>query len=383
MAVVMENVAVRKKLQLKYTLPAALAMVAEELEELRLFASYYNLDADTLLPDTESNLISRLSMYKQSPLAPPDEAEIPAVIEGAKEPETASEQWISNIQQAIDFLADKSAQPLTLNLLQQAHKILVQKTKDAHEAGRLRVDGRNLFSFIEEGVLLPEHDELQKYISGLFDLVSDEAEAEAAPVKAFLFFYIFTAIRPFANSNEILAILGAHHILHHAKMPLFGLLNLEKHIFFNPNYLVQTAHLFGEQNYLERLDTDLTTYLEICTNKLRKNILEAKNTLINVVKQEFEYETLKPRQKNAVNFWLEKGFFMHKEKLKNLTPRQHDIMTIMAQYSYVATKDLVPVFQLDRKTIQRDFNTLLELGLVEQRGGGRAIRYHLDFKVLY
>ncbi|MGZ5304077.1 MAG: DeoR family transcriptional regulator, partial [Bacteroidia bacterium] len=186
-----------------------------------------------------------------------------------------------------------------------------------------------------------------------------------------------------ANSNETLAILGAQHILNHGKSGLSGLLNLEKHVFFNAKYLVQTAHLFGEQNYLERLDTDLTAYLEICLKRLRKNIQEAKETLINAVKQEFEYATLAPRQKNAVNFWLEKGFFMHKEKLKSLTPRQHDIMTLMARYSYVATKDLVPVFQLDRKTIQRDFNTLLELGLVEQRGGGRAIRYHLDFKVLY
>lgn len=382
MALVMENVAVRKKLYLKYELPAALQEIAQELEALRLFVSYYNLDADTLLPDTEANLISRISTYAAHWHEPLDPTEIAAVIEGAKLPETPAEQCISNIQQAIDFLADNAEQPLTLPLLQETHKLLVQKTPNAFEAGKLRVQERNLFSFIEEGVLLPEFDELQKYMAGLFELTSDESVPVIA--RAFLFFYVFTAIKPFASSNQTLAILGAQQLLNHGKTGFFGLLNLEKHIFFNEKYLVQTAHLFGERNYLERLDTNLTTYLEICVKRLQKNILEAKETLINVVKQqEFEYDTLAPRQKNAVNFWLEKGFFMHKEKLKTLTPRQHDIMTIMARYSYVATKDIVPVFQLDRKTIQRDFNILLELGLVEQRGGGRNIRYHLDFKVLY
>jgi Fic family protein len=380
MALVMEKVAVRKKLNLKYELPSSLTQLLEELEDLRLFASYYSLDADSLLPETEANLISRLAMYAQSPAAPPDTLELTPVIEGAKQPETAKEQWISNIQHAIDFLADKKDEPLSMALLLQAHKLLVNKMPHVQEAGFLRVEGHNLFTFIEAGVLLPENDELQDYIKELFELTGNNAES--AVIRAFLFFYIFTAIQPFAHENETLAILGAHHILASAKIALSGLLNLEKHIFFNPTYLVQTAHLFGEQNYLERLDTDLSAYLETCINRLRKNVREAQETLINVVKQEFEYDTLKPRQKNAINFWLEKGFFIHKEKLKTLTPRQHDIMTLMARYSYVATKDLVPVFQLDRKTIQRDFNTLLEMGLVEQRGAGRALRYHMDFKIM-
>ncbi|RYZ24733.1 MAG: hypothetical protein EOO10_20065, partial [Chitinophagaceae bacterium] len=123
----MEKVAVRKKLQLRYTLPATLADLFNEFEELRLFTSYYHLDADTLLSDAEANLLNRLAIYAQSPAAPPDALELAPVIEGAKNPETAAEQWVSNIQRAIDFLADKNNEKLNLDLLSQAHKVLVYK----------------------------------------------------------------------------------------------------------------------------------------------------------------------------------------------------------------------------------------------------------------
>ena len=51
------------------------------------------------------------------------------------------------------------------------------------------------------------------------------------------------------------------------------------------------------------------------------------------------------------------------------------------QLPVLPIKDLVPVFMVDRKTIQRDFNTLLDLKLLDQRGGGRALKYYINLRV--
>jgi predicted HTH transcriptional regulator len=106
-----------------------------------------------------------------------------------------------------------------------------------------------------------------------------------------------------------------------------------------------------------------------------------RNAITDCVRQQLDYISLTPRQKNSLNFWLEKAFYIHKGKLELLSSRQHEMMLLIAKYGTLSNKELVPVFMVDRKTIQRDFNTLLDLKLLEQRGGGRGLKYYINMRV--
>jgi hypothetical protein len=188
-------------------------------------------------------------------------------------------------------------------------------------------------------------------------------------------------VQVFGEENDTIAILGTHYFLKHTKYSLLGLLNLEEHVFFDEKFRQKASQLFAGRNYLELLDADLTNYLEACIHRYQAHLEEVKQVVIGVVKELFGYPDFTPRQKNVLNFWLNKGFFLQHEKLHELTPRQHDIMMLLVKYGSVTNKDLVPIFQVDRKTLQRDFTTIVDLGLAEQRGMGRAVRYFVDFRI--
>jgi Fic family protein len=236
-----------------------------------------------------------------------------------------------------------------------------------------------LFAFIDSGALLPDAEELKSCLQDVFALLSND---KIHPItRGFLFYYVMHATQPFSEENETVAILGVHCFLKQNGYSLLGLLNLEHHVFFSEKFRLQTSHLFDEHNYLELLDADLSGFLETCIHRFRAHVEEVKNVVIGVVKELFGYPDFTPRQKNVLNFWLRKGFFIQHQKLHDLSPRQHDIMMLLVKYGSVTNKDLVPIFQVDRKTLQRDFTTLLDLGLIEQRGMGRAVKYYVDFRI--
>jgi hypothetical protein len=172
-----------------------------------------------------------------------------------------------------------------------------------------------------------------------------------------------------------------YHILNQQEVNPWFLLNLEKHVFSNPAWSAMTKEHLKPGNYLERLDTDLSEWIELSVAAILQNLEEIKDLMSGMVKKKMNYDKLTIRQKNNLNYWLDYGFYLHKPKLSKLTSRQHEIILLLLRYGHLSNKDLVPIFKVDRKTIQRDFNELLSLQMVEQRGAGRGLEYYLDFKV--
>jgi Fic family protein len=368
------------RLLLHYDIPPSLKAAENEIEALKAFTGYFEPDEYVFLSDTVDVNLNRIFHIMLAGGEEITEAIISDVLNGDLNPDTPVLQKILNVEKAIQVAqssAEKKA-PLSIDFLQQIHRLLTQKMPNAHCAGLLRTKSNLLFNYIESGSVLPEGSRLNNLLEQTIKMANDKKTPLL--IRCWLTYYSLMSIQPFYEDNETVAVLACRYLIEQQDMNYYGLLNLEKHIFYHKGYQLRTSDLFSEQNLGERLDTDLTGYIDACLRGFMANLAEIKTTIIKQVRTMLNYEKLNSRQKNNMNFWLEKGFFRHHPKLKMITERQHEVLMLLARYVSLATKDLVPVFKVDRKTIQRDFTELMEHGIVESRGSGRNLRYYLDFR---
>jgi len=106
----------------------------------------------------------------------------------------------------------------------------------------------------------------------------------------------------------------------------------------------------------------------------------ANHQLRGLYQDKIEYEDLTPRQRNMVNYFFDKGYQNAVPETGHLNERQQKIMELIHENHFSSTKDLSLIFRCNRKTIQRDFTELLDMGLVRQMGNGAALRYTVHIK---
>jgi predicted HTH transcriptional regulator len=105
-----------------------------------------------------------------------------------------------------------------------------------------------------------------------------------------------------------------------------------------------------------------------------------KDLLRNYFRQQVDFDKLNPRQKNIMNYVFERGYKLKEIDDSILNKRQKLIMYIVQHRGFISTKELVNEFDCNRKTIQRDFQLLLDLGLVKSIGAGAGLRYCINLQ---
>ncbi len=128
---------------------------------------------------------------------------------------------------------------------------------------------------------------------------------------------------------------------------------------------------------------DLSNLLSLAMNIHLQAMREANTNLRDLYQDMIEYEDMTPRQRNMVNFFFDEGFLLQKPDTASLNERQQKIIDLIYENHFVSTKDLSLIFRCNRKTIQRDFTELLDMGLVRQMGNGAALRYTVSLKNNY
>lgn len=367
------------RLKLTHEKPKQLNPALRETEGLRDLMAYYQVEAVAFQEDAVDTVVDRVRHYFISQEEELSHELVAALLTGDLPATSPERQKLLNIQQAIQYLGQMESKPFSLPMLQQVHKLLMNKMASPHTPGVWRTQENSLFSAVRASAALPGHDTLMDYLQYAVSIANDKQQSIL--IRCGLVFYLLMVLKPFLDENETVAMLVCSHLLQREGYGLAGMLNLEKYLFFHKKYELETAELFGEMPFEAALSADLTSFLDTCIHCYRDNMQAARKRITEEVKKLMGYHNLVPRQKNNLNFWLEKGFYMHRKKLPELSDRQQEIMLLLARYGSLANKELVPVFRVDRKTIQRDFNELLEKGLVEIRGAGRNFRYHLDFRV--
>ena len=153
------------------------------------------------------------------------------------------------------------------------------------------------------------------------------------------------------------------------QMDLFGLLSLEHELYINKNEYLQLTKS-DEVNLNEQLIFGLRMHLDQLT--------KIKDLLRTFFRKQVDFEKLNPRQKNIMNYVFERGYKLKEIDENVLNKRQKLIMYIVQHRGFISTKELVNEFDCNRKTIQRDFALLLELGLVRSIGAGAGLRYCIN-----
>ncbi len=129
------------------------------------------------------------------------------------------------------------------------------------------------------------------------------------------------------------------------------------------------------------MESDLSGMLNFAIEALLESLETANLRLRKLYQEKIEFDEFTPRQRNMVNYFFDEGFRLRMPKGKLQQNERHvQIMEFIYEHHFASTKDLSLIYRLNRKTIQRDFNELMEMGLVRSMGNGAALRYTVPIR---
>lgn len=279
-----------------------------------------------------------------------------------------SERAIEQYQKAEQFLNNNLSLPLTVNLVTQVYKICIA---DVYELS----DQVNLFN----NKIAKPHDKLsletEIELENLFDFLNGDNEFHPI-LQGWMMHFKLLNLPLFTEGKTRIISLLHNFWLRKNQIDLFGLLSIEHELYIHKNKYIQ---YFFEHKAIEGeilLSEQMTFGLEVHTAQLNRS----KQLLKSYFRKQVDFEKLNPRQKNIMNYVFERGYKLKEIDDSILNKRQKLIMYIVQHKGFVSTKDLVSEFDCNRKTIQRDFTLLLELGLVKSIGAGAGLRYCINLQ---
>jgi len=194
----------------------------------------------------------------------------------------------------------------------------------------------------------PDEQDVAPMLKSLFDFLQKNTQSIDPLILAGIFHRQFVIIHPFIDGNGRTARLATKVMLAKMGLNTFNLFSFENYYNQNVTRYFQEVGLRG--NYYDLQDRiDFTSWLEYFTDGIIDELLR--------VKKELEKEVLSPAtelkeyHQHLINFIKEKGFITDKE------------------YSTL-TKRAKPTRNLD-------FRKLIELGIIEKVGKGKATYYKL------
>lgn len=272
-----------------------------------------------------------------------------------------NERAIFQYQQAEKLLIEKQSEPISCALFYQVYKTAILNIYQSGEEV-------NLFS--QHAV---EHERLsvetEIELDNIFEFLNSDTEFHPI-LQAWMLQFKMLSLPLFKEGKNRLSSLMFNFWLRKHNMNVFGLLSAEHDLYINK---IQYLNFFFEHHTGAEihLDDQMSFGLEIHMAQLAK----IRMLLKSYFRKQIDFDKLNPRQKNIMNYVFERGYKLKEIDDAVLNKRQKLIMYIVQHKGFVSTKDLVNEFDCNRKTIQRDFNLLLELGLVKSIGAGAGLRY--------
>ncbi len=272
-----------------------------------------------------------------------------------------NERAIEVFSKAESLLLESLDQPLSLPLFYQLHKILVLELYQGN--GDVNLFSSNQIQFPER---LNVETELE--LDGLFEFLNNDNEFHPI-VQSWMLHFKLMSLNIFEELKPKAACLLQYFWMAKKQMDLFGLMSLEHELYINKNEYVQLTKS-DEVNLNEQLIFGLRMHQD--------QLAKIKDLLRTFFRKQVDFEKLNPRQKNIMNYVFERGYKLKEIDENVLNKRQKLIMYIVQHRGFISTKELVNEFDCNRKTIQRDFALLLELGLVRSIGAGAGLRYCIN-----
>ena len=341
-------------------------VIAQKAELLNDFARWFGLTGISFDSERRQGDLGRLLHYLPSHIAAIDEQQLIAYVNHPDEELEPEAQRLLNIRKALQFCR-VAEEPHGIPLLQKIHNILLNKLPAAANAARLRTDGDN-----------PDASRLNVLAEDFTSLANDKNTHPL--IRVWILYYFLTSARFFDAENDTLAIIFSYYFMQREGYNYRHLLKLEKYILHSKKYMAYSINYLENKKFDALLRNDLSSYLQICMQGFDQNLDFVKEMYHAAVKKRLEYSQLTPRQKNAVNYWLEKGFPMHRHRLNDLNVRQRDMLFRLYTDLELSTSEAAVLYNADRKTIQDDLTPLLQMGIAILKGSGKDMRFGLNFQ---
>lgn len=268
----------------------------------------------------------------------------------------SSEQEVINYNKALEGLNQKLQKgpvSFSLNLILSIHKQVVDKLVPKYQLGKLRQEP----VFVNDpktrktAYWPPDHKDVPELMNELVEFIIDNKGIIDPLIIAGIFHKQFVIIHPFMDGNGRTARLSTKVLLADMGLNTFNLFSFENYYNRNVTNYFNSVGVLG--NYYDILNSiDFTNWLEYFTDGIIDELLRVKK-LLSEVSVSPKTEVM-PYHKQILDFIAEKGFIKDRDYSK-LTDRAK------------ATRSL-------------DFKKLIDLGLIEKKGRGRATYYKLKEK---
>lgn len=286
------------------------------------------------------------------------------ILNGNLRPKGLAERAIEQYAKAEEWLYSQVNEPLQISMLYQLHKLLTLDLYNNRE-------DINLFSANKIRLAEKLSFDTEQQLEALFEFINNDTEYHPITLSWILHFRLLN-IPLFSEAQTKIALLMQNFLLRKKGMDLFGLFSVEHELYLAKN---EYQTYFGEE-----ANTDLQQQVEFGMQMYNNQLNRLKLLLRSYFRKQIDFDKHSPRLKNIMNYVFERGFRLKEIDDSILNKRQKLIMYIIQQKGFIATKELIDEFGCNRKTIQRDFNALLELNLVKVVGQGAGLKYAVNIQ---
>jgi len=264
-----------------------------------------------------------------------------------------SEKEVLNYNKALESLnkeIENHSLHFNLPFILKIQKIITNDLISKNNAGKIRQEpvfvndpriGRPIY-------LPPDHREVSKLLGDLTQYTrSNEGKLDSLII-AGLFHKQFVIIHPFTDGNGRTARLATKVLLANMGLNTFNLFSFENYYNQNVTKYFQNVGLQG--NYYELVGSvDFTGWLEYFTDGIIDELLRVGKNL--------KIEALSP----------ETALKLHHQK----------ILKFIEENGFIANRDYAKLSTRAKPTRNQDFNKLIESGLIERHGKGKATYYKI------
>lgn len=292
------------------------------------------------------------------------------IVNHTKEPLEIFEQEIYGYHQAELFLFNRVDKPLDVYMINDMQRLFFAfpggtKTLDLFTSQIYEFRGVDLSKIYESG--------LASFAEWL------EADEQFHPlIQAFMLHGFLLAQGPFGAANaKIARILQFYWLMKH-NMTLGGLLITEKDIYATRNQYLREQELLKKAFSVDpsgHTHIDFSSFVQYQLDIYTQNLNYLSERLRNHFRNRAGFDKLSAPLKNVVNYLFECGSELTPALPENMNERQTMVLRELYRNGIVQTKDLFDKYEVNRKTIQRDFAEFEEMGLVVVSGEGRGLKY--------
>ncbi len=259
-----------------------------------------------------------------------------------------SEREVINYNRVLQELYQDQRQPLTTTRLLEIHRGVVQGLLPKHQTGRWRQEPVVVHEPRSGGIvyLPPDQAAVPQLMDELVTFVETQRMVLDPLLLAGIFHKQFVIIHPFVDGNGRTARLATNLLLAGLGINLFHLLSFENYYNRNVSRYFQMVGLYGDY-YALAPAVDFTPWLEY----FAEGILDE----LRHLEKQLQQQTARPETRLASYHQL--------------------ILAYVDQHGFITDRDYARLTERAKATRSLDFRRLIELGLLERKGTGRATYY--------